>query len=344
MQIMLRSKHLGTLSQSARSFFLGGTRCNAGDGSSCTCTDDETCISRKQNTRNQVRHVQPPSTLVSKTSAVVNAVKGVNPPKAERVEYTASLPQVIAAPTSLGTRDCVNYASSEMVHSSPPIGDQFVKAGIAAVSFLSDLANYKIPMSDGSGMLSSPQNCVVDRATSIKSSNVRTYRKDVGQGKSSTETEASPTPKVNSHVAKGRGEKSGLGNGINTVSNKGDTNPVPSISRDRKKTLPQRSKGQATRFMSTVQTSEGKFVGNVAEGLDRFPRDRRAPNGVAPVAKQFSSNGRVVETVSHLLRQLKWGPSAEEALGKLLFQYGTVIVQKNIYDIFLWYFFFSIIA
>lgn len=329
-QVMLRSKHLGTLSQSARSFFLSGSRCNAGDGSSCTCTDDETCISRKQNIRNQVRHAQAPSTLVSKTSAVAgslitgDAAKGVNSRKAERVEYPASLPQGISAPNSLGTRDCVNYASTEVVHSSPPIGDQFVKAGIAAVSFLSDLANYKIPVSDGSGMLSSRQNSVVDRATHIKSSNVKTYRKDIGQGKSSAETEAGPTPKeagptpkVNSYVAKGRGERSGVGNGLNTVSNNGETNGVPSVSRDRKKNLPQRSKGHSTRFMSTVKTSEGKFLGNVAEGLDRFPRERKTPNGSAPVTRQFSSNGRVVETVSHLLRQLKWGPSAEEALGKL---------------------------
>ncbi|XP_057474827.1 LOW QUALITY PROTEIN: pentatricopeptide repeat-containing protein At1g18900-like [Actinidia eriantha] len=335
---MLRVKHLGTLSQSARFFFLSGSRCNAADGSSCTCTEDETCISRKQQTRNEVRPAQMAPAIVPKTSARVgslmsgDAVKVVNSHKAESVEYPASQPEVVSATTSLVRTDSVNYASgidavqSDTVYPSPPISDQFVKAGIAAVSFLSDLVNYKIPISDGSGMLISlPQNYVVDRTrplSNIKSSNVKTFRKDKVPGKSFVEAEAGPIPTVNSHGAKGTVEKSGLVNGFNTVSNNGarnsvDTYEVSSDSLGRKKNVPYRSKGHANHFMSTVQTSEGKFGGNFAAGLNKLPRETKMPTGVSPSTRQFASNGRVVETVTHILRQLKWGPATQEALGKL---------------------------
>ncbi|PSR96659.1 Pentatricopeptide repeat-containing protein, partial [Actinidia chinensis var. chinensis] len=335
---MLRAKHLGTLSQSARFFFLSGSRCNAADGSSCTCTEDENCILRRQQTRNEVRPAQTAPAIVPKTSARVgslmsgDAVKVVNSHKAASVEYPAPRPEVVSATTSLARTDSVNYASgidavqSDTVYPSPPMSDQFVKAGIAAVSFLSDLVNYKIPMSDGSGMLISlPQNYVVDRTrplSNIKSSNVKTFRKDKVPGKSFVEAETGPIPTVNSHGAKGTVGKSGLVNGFNTVSNNGarnsvDTYEVTSDSLGWKKNVPYRSKGHANHFMSIVQTSEGKFGDNIAAGLNKLPRETKIPTGVSPLTRQFASNGRVVETVSHILRQLKWGPATQETLGKL---------------------------
>uniref|UniRef100_A0A5B7BIW8 Smr domain-containing protein n=1 Tax=Davidia involucrata TaxID=16924 RepID=A0A5B7BIW8_DAVIN len=330
---MLRAKQLGTLSQSARSFFLSGSRCNAADGSSCTCSEDETCVSRKQHTRKEVRHVQTPSTIVSKTSTRVgslisgDAVKVVNSHKAKSVDRPASLPQVIPATSSLGRTDCVSYAGSsdavqkDMVH-SPPITDQFVKAGIAAVSFLSDLANYKIPISDGSGMPSSPQNCMVDRTRSLSNikSNVKTFRKDVVHGNPSAETAAGSKPPINSHGTKASGEKSGSVKGFNHLPNNSTGNSVGAHSKpaDRKRSVPQRSKAYSNCFMSNVSSSEGNFIGEVAaEGFKKFPREKKIPTGVSPIPRQFASTGYVVESVSHILRQLKWGPAAEEALGKL---------------------------
>ncbi|KAA8540912.1 hypothetical protein F0562_024950 [Nyssa sinensis] len=86
-----------------------------------------------------------------------------------------------------------------MVHSTP-LADQFVKVGIAAVCFLSDLVNYKIPLLDGSGMLSSPQNCMVDYPgppSNTKSSNVKNFRKDkVRVINLSAETTAGSNPQV----------------------------------------------------------------------------------------------------------------------------------------------------
>lgn len=354
---MLRTKHLGTLSQSARSFFFSGSRCNAADGSSsCTCTEDETCVSRKQNPRNEVQHGPAPPTLASKTSARAgslisgDAVKVVNSHKPESVKHPASLPQVISATSSLGRSDCVSYASSidtvqnGSVHSSsPPISDQFVKVGIAAVSFLSDLVNYKIPTSDGSGMLGSSKNSMVDGTrpvSNIKSANVKTYKKDKVHGKPSAQSAPGSNPTiVNSHGAKGRGEKPGSVKGSNTVPNNGPRNSVETHgvsldSRDSRRVLPQRSNGHSIRALSTAQTSEGKFRGETA----------KIPTGVAPMARQFSSTRHVVETVSRILRQLKWGPATEEALRKLncsmdVYQANQVLKQLQDYSIALGFFY-----
>ncbi|PSS07867.1 Pentatricopeptide repeat-containing protein [Actinidia chinensis var. chinensis] len=329
---MLRTKQFGTLSQSARSFFIGGSRSSAADGSSCTSTEDENCISRKQHTRNEARHIQTPPSLVSKTSGSLtpgDAVKVVNSDKVESVEYPASLPQVIPTSSSLGRKVCVSYASNvdavkkDMMHSSPPMSDQFVKAGFVAVSFLSDLVNYKVP--DGSGILSSPEKYMVDRTgplSNVKSSNIKTYRKDKVYGEPSAETAAGADPKGNSHAARGRGEKSGLVKGFNNVPNNGaensvNTNGIFPDSRDKKRFLPQRSKGHSNNFTSTGQSSVGKFSGNVAEGFNMLPKETKRPTRAAPVSRQFASNSYVVETVSRLLRQLKWGPATEEALKKL---------------------------
>ncbi|XP_059640044.1 pentatricopeptide repeat-containing protein At1g74750-like [Cornus florida] len=331
---MLRTKQLGILSQSAKSFLLSASRCSAADGgSSCTCSDDETCVSRKQQTRNEVRHVQTPPAIVSKTSTRVgplisgDAVEVVSSSKTESVNNTASLPQVISATSSLRRTDCVSYAGSidvvqkETMH-SPPITDQFVKAGIAAVSFLSDLVNYKIPTLDGGGILSSPQSCMVDqpRLSNIKSSNVKTFRKEKVKINPSAERTAGSKPTINSHGTKDRGEKSGSIKGlkhVNSAGNTVDSHCKYSDSHDKKRYTPQRSKAYSNCFMSNVLSSEGKFVGEVTEGFKKPPRSTKIPTGVVPTARQFASTGHVVDRVSQILRQLKWGPATEEALRKL---------------------------
>lgn len=331
---MLRSKQLGTLSQSARSFFLSGSRCNAADGSSCTCSEDETCISRKQHTKNEVRHLQTQPAVVSKTSVNVSSlisrgvVKSLNSNKAKSDDSPPSLPQVISTSTSLARSDSVSYAISvnaaqnETVHSAPPIADQFVKAGIAAVSFLSDLVNYKIPTSNGSGMVSSHQNCMVDRTRSIsstKSSNVKTSGKDNVHRKSSTETAVESNPVNPPHVTKSRSENFGLGKGINKVPNNftGNTRTISSNSSDKNRSVPQRARAYTNRSVVNVQTSEGKFAGDITRGFSRAPQETKTQVGIIPMGRPITSCGHVVERVSHILRQLKWGPATEEALRKL---------------------------
>ncbi|KAK2999833.1 hypothetical protein RJ639_022662 [Escallonia herrerae] len=330
---MLRTKQLGNLSQSARSFFLNGSRCSAADGSSCACSEDENCISKKQHTGNEVRHPQTPTTLVPKVSLAGSvssghAVKVLNSSKTQSVQHQTSLPQVIATTRSLEQADCVSYASgidqNDTSH-SPPIADQFVKAGIAAVSLLSDLVNYKIPMSDGSGMLSSPQNCVVDRTrplSGIATSNVKVFTKDKIYRKSSDEKETGSSTTSNPHVTKVKTTNFGSVKGTNGGSNNSRVNSVEnqtfgSDAHDRRRSMPQKSKAHPNRFEANVRASDGKSAGDIAEGFTRFPRETKIPAAVAPSVRQFASSGHVVERVSQVLRQFKWGPAAEEALRKL---------------------------
>ncbi|CAK9184756.1 unnamed protein product [Ilex paraguariensis] len=54
--------------------FLSGSRCSAAAGNSCPSSEDETCISGRQDTRNEVQHSRTPSALVPKTSVKVGSL------------------------------------------------------------------------------------------------------------------------------------------------------------------------------------------------------------------------------------------------------------------------------
>lgn len=367
---MLRAKQLSNLSSSARSFFLSGSRSSAADGSSCTSSEDETCVSTRQQTRKSIRLVQKPSTLVSKTSEPVetavpgdaksvllaqktsnlvsktsagvetsisgDAGKLFGSHKGGSVECPTSVPQVLSAPGSFVRSGCVNYATGidavekDVAHSSPPISDQLVKAGVAAVSFLTDLVNYRLPISDGSG-INSHKNCMVDptrQISNIKSSNVKPVRREgvpKAYPKSSVEIPVGSNPTSNYNSAKDKGNKSSFVRGFKRVSSSDASNSLEtrSISSDtcEKRTMPQRPKAPPNRFMSNfnaiVKTSDAKVGERFAEVYRKPSRDTKMPAVMAPIARQFASTGHVVENVSHVLRQLRWGPAAEEALENL---------------------------
>ncbi|KAJ4712187.1 putative Pentatricopeptide repeat-containing protein [Melia azedarach] len=315
---MLRAKQITNLSGTARSFFLSGSRCNASDGNTCTCTEDETCVSRRQH------NAQIASTAARVGAVISGEVKAVGFQKAERV----------ATPSSLGRSDCVSYASDidavpKDVLASPPISDQFVKAGVAAVSFLSDLVNYKLPILDGSGITNFPKNCMVDPTrpvSNIKSVNVKTIRREnVAKvyPKSSTGTTGGSNPSSNHQGAKDRGDKSHFTRGFKRVSNVAsgslsETHNVSSYNCDRRSNIQQRSKAHSncfnTNFNSNVQSSDAKIVESVSEGISKPSREAKIPAALASFSRQFASTGNVVESVSHILRQMKWGTAAEEAL------------------------------
>ncbi|KAL5814026.1 hypothetical protein ACOSQ4_024667 [Xanthoceras sorbifolium] len=337
---MLRAKQLTNLSSTARSFFLSGSRCSTSDGSSCTCCDDESCVSRRQHNG----QIPSPS---ARLGAVLSGetVKVLGSHKAGRV----------SAPGSLGRSDCVSYASDVDATpkdglTSPPIADQFVKAGIAAVSYFSDLVNYKIPILDGSGISNSPKNCVVDATgpiSSIKSTNVKAIKRETYnkvQPKSSTETTAGSNSSNYYRGAKDKGDKLNVTKSSNRVSNAATGNSVEthgesSDTYDRK-TIPQRPKARSKRFTSNFnsngQTAEAKVVESiVSEGFSKPTKDMKMPVGIAPRSRQFASTGNVVESVSCILRQMKWGPAAEEALGNInypLDAYQANQVLKQVQD------------
>ncbi|KAL5982497.1 hypothetical protein ACLOJK_016570 [Asimina triloba] len=187
--IMLKTKQLGSLSQCARSFFLSGSRSGAADGASCTCSEDETCVSKKQSTTTDILLPQKAPAVVSKTAQGAGTHQGVHAvgsgsyDRTESLGYTTSIPLVRSATISSLSSDGSLTGSDghavqkDLGHSSMLVTDHLVKAGIATVGFLSDLVNYRIPILDGSGHLAS-SNCVVDstRPISTKSSNGKLNR------------------------------------------------------------------------------------------------------------------------------------------------------------------------
>ncbi|GLU12293.1 hypothetical protein SLE2022_289860 [Rubroshorea leprosula] len=342
---MLRAKHISNLSSSARTFLFSGSRGTAADGSSCSCPDEESCVSRRQQPRNEI---------ISKTPArnalpLGDASKTDIPPKAE------STPQVISTPASLGRSNCINYGNSndavqQDVHSSPPMSDQFVKAGIAAVSVLSDLMSYKLPLSDGNGIFSSSRNYVVEptrRQSNVQSSAVKPIRREnfaKAYSKPSSEISSGSNSTVSYHGSKDRSSKTNSGRGFKQVSNTaaGGSSEIHRSSTDacdRSKTIPEKVKSHTHHFMSNlttnVQASDAKILDSARPGFNRPSRDMRMPTGVANVVRPSRSNGHVVESVSHMLRQMNWGPTAEQALASLNFSmdaYQANQVLKKLQD------------
>ena len=191
---MLRAKQISNLSGGARSFFLSGTRCNAPDGGTCTCSEDETCLSRRPQGKNGNLLAQNESTLVSKTTPKVGgtvasggSVNRQDLHKAESVHQSGCVQEIVANPSPSKKLDSVTYASGidsvqyNAAYSSSLNADQFFRAGIAAVNFLSDLVNYKLPLSGGGKILNYSQNCMVDPTrpiTNVRSSNVKHIRRE----------------------------------------------------------------------------------------------------------------------------------------------------------------------
>ncbi|MFS7971940.1 putative Smr domain, tetratricopeptide-like helical domain superfamily, Smr domain superfamily [Helianthus anomalus] len=305
---MLRTKQLGVLSQSARSFFLNGSRCSA-DGSSCTCSEDETCTSKRQiATTNVVRNSQKAPALVPNASTVVlNSTK----PESKIVDRSTSHPTLLVKP------DCVSYADeTDQMHPSGLTTGHFVRAGIAAVNFLNDVVSYKIPMTEGSATVDSGQNYVVEK---VHSSNVKTYRKVEYEPTSSTNNPNSSnvktykkvepqapvtTPRLNvkssTNIGKGRTEKYVSGKTQNQ-------NTVKSASASRK------SKDCVNDFMVGQRAPEFR----AAEMLSVRGSRGISTKPVPQMGRQYSGSAHKVESVSQILRQLKWGPAAEEALWNL---------------------------
>ncbi|GFP97671.1 pentatricopeptide repeat-containing protein at1g74750 [Phtheirospermum japonicum] len=320
---MLRAKNLGTLSQSARSFFFSGSRCSAADGTnSCTCADEDTCISKRPLRTTNAQHIKASAPLFSKPSVAVtplaSAVLVKNEANAKKLENSSSSQKVSYADES--------DAKDIIVHSSPPISDHFVKAGMAAVGLLSDLVNYRIPMSDGSAMTSSP-NSVVDRTkptSNVRSVNTKNSKKDKVYVKPSAD-------QISVSEIQGRYNSS--------VSAKEATNKPNFVeaceeSCDKIKPIPQKSRGYTNRFVPNKPQSEGKLTRNKLEGFAR----------AAPVARQFLGSNPVVESVYRILHQYKWGPATEEALLKLncsldAYQANQVLKQLQDYNAALGFFY-----
>ncbi|XP_042497983.1 pentatricopeptide repeat-containing protein At1g18900-like isoform X1 [Macadamia integrifolia] len=344
MQTMLRTKQLGTFSHCARTFFLSGSRCSTADGSSCVCTEDETCVSRKQQRSNEVLLPQKtPEQAQSPLSG--DAVGTVGHHRAESGVYRAPVPHIPPTPASSARFGDANYVSGNvidaqknLVPTSTLVSDHFVKAGIAAVSFLYDLANYKLPTSDGSGALLLPQNCMVDSTrpiSNVRSSNGKPHKSGYSKshGKPSVDVARGSHSTAHYNGSKGKAEKPGTGTekGFDRVSstaarNSVNTHGLASDSTDGRQSIPQRQ-GDSYHFVAKSKakgrTSEGKVFGGISEGIksvDRVQKPQRCakmPTGTTSMSRQSVNAGQAVDRANHILQQMKWGPAAEQALGNL---------------------------
>ncbi|KAI4343825.1 hypothetical protein L6164_011130 [Bauhinia variegata] len=339
---MIRAKQISTLSSGARTFLFGGSRCNAadGNGSTCTCSEDEPCMSRRQNGENEVLLAQKPPTLVSKTTPGVggtlvsrDSVNALCSHKAEYVNQSGYVQGIVSTPNPSRKSDSVTYAcnidgvGSHAVHSSLN-ADQFIRAGIAAVSFLADLANYKLPMPDGSGMLNY-KSCMVDAASSVpnvRSSHVKHIQREEFSSihpKLSAPIDSGSTRTINYHGIKGKGDKSNLAKGLKHAPSGTEksvvTSSIPFDNRDQG-SIPQRTRNSnqfVKDFGSNMQKSNPQIVGSIKQGFNKHTRDLKMPAGIASTNRHFPHTGRVVEMVLDILQQLKWGPATEKALYNL---------------------------
>ncbi|CAA2989028.1 Hypothetical predicted protein, partial [Olea europaea subsp. europaea] len=255
-------------------------RCSAADGSSCTCSEDETCISRPL--RTNVQHLQASSALVTKTSLEVDSRISTDAGKVANSMMGSSPPQVVRVSHLLDRGNCFNYAdgvdAKEMMHLSPPITDQIVKAGFVAVGVLSDLVNNKIPVLDG--MLNTPPNSLVERSkpiSNIRSVNVKTSRKDRIHGKSSAESSESKFNNV-SYGTKGRADKLDTDKAVKNVPSNGSGNFVDSHgisleAREGNRSIPQRSRVYPNCFVADIQHLERKCNSSMIEGFARPIRE-----------------------------------------------------------------------
>ncbi|XP_010533415.1 PREDICTED: pentatricopeptide repeat-containing protein At1g74750 isoform X2 [Tarenaya hassleriana] len=366
---MIRAKHISNLSSTARSFFLNGSRCNASDGNSCTCTEDETCVSRRQHIRNEVVQTDKrASSFVRQSSAgVAGSIllkepgKPVGLKNVERFDRPSLLPQLVSSPASLGRSDSLNYTGTvvEDTEESAPIGDQLYRAGIVAVSFLSDLVNYKTQLSNGIDMFGLPAKSMVDPTrpiSSVKPSNVKSIRREhfaKVYPKSSAKESSGKNPTSNYQGAK-EAEKVGFFKGFKQVSHGAagksfDAQALSSSVPGKRKSMPQKPNVDSNRFVPgrydcNMHSSDERMMKSGVEGLGKPSREMmKMPPGAAPTPRHHCNTGYVVENVSSILRRFRWGSAAEEALQNLglrmdAYQANQVLKQMDDYTAALGFF------
>lgn len=364
---MLRAKQISALSNGARSFFLSGSRCNGADGSTCTCTEDETCVSKRQERKTEALHTKKPSPIVSEsTSAVKPSIPGdsVNATTSRKAEVVASsvcIQETVSTASLPRKSDSVTYAcgiddvEKQVAHSSLN-ADQVFRAGIAAVNFLSDLVNYKLPLGDGTGILGYSKNSMVDSTKAlpnIRSSHVKHIKREnfISAPPKSSLPNDQGSNFTSNHGMKGKGDKSNLAKGFKQVPSSGSEKSVVALTipleNSNHRALPQKTGSHSgrpvTNFSSNMQISNPQVGGSMREGFNRQARDLKMRGGNAQINRNFTNTGRVVEVVSDILRQLKWGPAAEKALYNLNcsmdpYQANQVLKQLQDYSVALGFF------
>ncbi|KAM7255600.1 hypothetical protein ACFE04_008498 [Oxalis oulophora] len=325
---MLRAKISSNLSSGARSFFLNGSRYTA-DGTSYTSTDDDnTHVSKRQLYADVIKS--------SSTSSI---------PHQQQLQLQHHHKGQTFNPNSNNCGVKINtVVESNSANANANISDQVVKAGIVAATFLNDVVSYRIPSLDGNVVTNSMVDPIRTVSTITRSSNVRPT---VGRDNKFLKVYPKSTASGSTHN--------------NNNNNKGVTKPkfvVTSAAAEKnhqynvapnggyeKKFVSQRSSSKLGG--SNRAAAAGNFsCNNVRSSVSNNGYFEKSAKGEAAMfpRQKYGGFGHVVESASNILRQFRWGPAAEAALGKLNcsidpFQANQILKQIQDYSVALDFFF-----
>ncbi|KAM0943699.1 putative Smr domain, tetratricopeptide-like helical domain superfamily [Dioscorea sansibarensis] len=344
---MLRTKQLGTLSHCARSFVLSNSRPSSGDGASCTCSQDEKCVSKRQSTGNKLHAQEKQSSLPAELAAPAatptfrNSSGSVHHPASRNHNYVTSAAQVPSPASSLGSDlssvsgkaksiENSGHASLEgPIHSSKLSVESFIRPGMATVAKFSDLVNQSIPTVDGNGAHSTTTSVVKTH----RSLNTRSSKGNPRNRASYSET----SPKSSASSGK--------------VSNSdSDTNEIPAVkavktsqvkvkksshtsemvyksalgAQSQKLSVPQRaschSDADAEPGSKDFRVKSATLLPDKTRSMGKLQDPMKSMGSSAEgfaKTSQAISNGWRVEQFYHTLQQLKWGPNVEVILDNL---------------------------
>lgn len=284
---MLRAKQLGTLTQCARTFYVSGSRCGNADGASCTCSDDDSSISKRQ--------ITP---AAATTSRSIDHTKPKHAPTAPS-KRDASAPSQHAAVPSIPV---VNSKINSTDNAKPPkhAANHYVKPAVTSSGGFSDLigSRYIETVPEQSSSIDSSQNFSYSNKSSSGGGTTKN-KTSASKGLSKTRQSAIEPPAIRP--------------------------PKPHVeARNEVRDCQPKEKLHSGNFSSgktPVELTARKvaYQGNVNAGS--FNKSRQygtmKPNAGGLVRNnnfRSMNSVRVVEQYYHTLQQLKWGPVAERAL------------------------------
>jgi pentatricopeptide repeat protein len=286
---MLRAKQLGTLTQCARTFYVSGSRCGSADGASCTCSEDDASISKRQ--------VTPVTSTASKS---VDNTKPKHSSTAPSENGTSSPSQHAAGPSNPVVNNKIDSTNN-----SRPLkygANHYLKPSVASSGGFSELigSRYAETVPEQSSSIDSSQNFTYSNKSSSGGGTTRNKTSDSkGLAKTHQSVAKSPANQPPKPHAEAR-------NGVC------DCQP--------REKLPS---GTISSGKTPVESARKvPYQGTVDAGSFNKSRQYRTmkPNAGGLVRNNnFRSmhSVQVVEQYYHTLQQLKWGPVAERALDSL---------------------------
>ncbi|XP_020086680.1 pentatricopeptide repeat-containing protein At1g18900-like isoform X1 [Ananas comosus] len=282
---MLRTKQLSTLTQCARSFYLSGPRSGSSDGASCTGSEDETCVSKRQlsKTTSQQKKANVSVAETPPQAARPHVANAIGPINHRSSSYLPSVaPHIISSSSTLKPGFSESRSSyvlagdqasqSSILHSSKPITGQYVKPNKS---------------NNSKGQPNSSNNIV---ATSDSNSN----------------SNSNSNPDLQSEF----GDRSSRG--VYVKANQSTSGTFKTQAKNQRQSLHQKAKFHSGSVISednSMGFSDKKVLSSTAGNFSSISKSRNPTRSVNTV--------RTVEQYYHTLQLAKWGPGTEQALNNL---------------------------